>query len=92
MGDLDQPRAPKPPAAVGGLQQLFEILTNEELIATGHGLVSQKAFEPIEQVLWVQRQTIHQVAVAAVAEQHLKQMLHIQLAMAPTPGQVLACK
>ena len=90
MRHLDQPRAPDPTNAIGFFEEILQILPNEQVIPPGHRLIGEKSLQPIQQLLGVNPQKIDQVAVTAVAEQHLEQMLHIKLAMAPTARQVLA--
>ena len=90
VGPIQPAGAPASPAAVGRFQQVFEGITNEQLGAGAAGLVGAKRIEPIEQALGLQRQGIDPGAIARITEQHLHQVLHIHLAMAPAPGLVLA--
>jgi hypothetical protein len=90
VGPIQPAGAPASPATVGGFEQVFEGITNEQLGTGAAGLVGAEGIEPIEQALGLDRQGIHPGAVARITEQHLHQVLHIHLAMAPTPGLVLA--
>jgi hypothetical protein len=90
VGPIQPAGAPTGPASVSRLQQIFEGITNEQLATGAAGLVGAKGIQPIEQALGLERQGIHPGAVARITEQHLHQVLHIHLAMAPAPGLVLA--
>jgi hypothetical protein len=92
VGHLNQARSPERTLAIRLLQQIFKVVTDEQLIAAGHGLIRQKTLQAVEQLLWIQAEGSHQVAITSIAEQHLQQMLHIQLAVAPTTRQILAGK
>ena len=89
MGHLDQAGAPETTTAIGLFQQLLKILTDEQFIAAGHRLISQKSLQLIKQFFAIEAEGIHQLAVMAIAEQHLEQMLHIQLTVTPTAGEIL---
>ena len=90
MGAIQPAGAPAGPAPVGRFQQVLEGITHEQLGAGAAGLVCAEGIEPIEQALRLQRQGIDPGAIARITEQHLHQVLHIQLAMAPPPSLVLA--
>ncbi len=90
MGDVDQAGAPVGTAPVGGLQQVFEGIADEQLSGNGGRLLGAEALQLIQQPVPVGGQGLHPAAVARILEQHLDQMFHIELAMAPAAGLVLA--
>jgi hypothetical protein len=90
VGPIQPAGAPAGPALVGRFEQVFEGITHDQLDAGAAGLVRAEGIEPIEQALRLQRQGIDPGAIARITQQHLHQVLHIHLAMAPTPGLVLA--
>ena len=86
---LQQAIAPALPAAIGGLQQLFEGLADVELAAGGGALVGAKLLQAIQQPITVQGQGVHPALELPIQPQGLQQVLHIQGAMAPAAGLVL---
>ena len=89
MGHLDQTGPPKSALTIRLLQQVFKVVADEQLIAARHGLVGEKPLEAIQQFVRIQAERTHQVAITTIAEQHLEEVLHIQLAMAPAACQIL---
>jgi hypothetical protein len=89
MGDIDQAGAPERAHPIRLFQQGFEILSNEQILAPSHGLLSQKALKSIEQPVHRQRQGPSNPAIALIAEEHLQKMLNIQILMTPTTGHIL---
>jgi hypothetical protein len=71
MGDIDQAGAPERAHPIRLLQQGFEILSNEQILAPSHGLLSQKALESIEQSVHRERQGPSYTPIALIAEEHL---------------------
>jgi len=89
MGDIDQAGAPERAHPIRLLQQGFEILSHEQILAPSHRLLSQKALEAIEQSVHRERQGPNNPAIALIAEEHLQKMLNIQILVTPTTGHIL---
>jgi hypothetical protein len=71
------------------LQQGFEILSHEQILAASHGLFSQKTLELIEQPVNRQWQGPGDTPIALIAKEHLQKMLNIEILMTPTTGHIL---
>ncbi len=80
---------PAPTDGISRIEQLFQVITDEELIASPRGLISQHILQAIQERIDGERQALHQAAAGGIGEQHLNQVLHIQLPMAPATGNVL---
>ena len=89
VGQINQARAPKPPHTIRRLQQAFEIFANEEILAPDGGLLNKKRFELIKETVAGEREHSHLRLITRIGEQHLEQMLHIEISMAPTPRHIL---
>ena len=86
MGHIDQAGAPKGAHPIRLLQQGFEILSHEKILAASHGLLSQKALELIQQPVNRQWQGPSNTPIALVAKEHLQKMLNIEILMTPATG------
>ena len=86
---IDDVAIPAPTDGISRIEQLFQVITDEELIASPRGLISQHILQAIQERIDGERQALHQAAAGGIGEQHLDQVLHIQLPMAPATGNVL---
>ena len=90
MGHIDQSRSPALPGSLRRLQQFLQVLPDEQLIAAAGRLFSEHVLQTVEQILGANRQRRDPAAKSRVTEQHLEQMLHIQLLVAPAAGHILS--
>ena len=86
---IDDVAIPAPTDGISRIEQLFQVITDEELFASPGGLISQHILQAIQERIDGERQALHQAAAGGIGEQHLNQVLHIQLLMAPATGNVL---
>ena len=89
MGYVDQPRSPALAGPLGSVEKLLEIVSDEQRLHTFLGLLREHILKTIQKGIRLHRKGRHPAAEGRVAEQHLDQMLHIQLGMAPATGDVL---
>jgi hypothetical protein len=86
---IDDVAIPAPTDGIRRIEQLFQVVTNEELIASPRGLIGQHILQAIQQRIDGEGQSLHQATTGGIGEQHLDQVLHVQLLMAPATGDVL---
>ena len=89
MRNIDQSRTPALPSPLCRLQQFFKVFPDEQLIATTGRLFGEHVLQTVKQIFGAHGQWRDPAAKSGVTEQHLEQMLHIQLLMAPTAGYIL---
>ena len=90
MGHIDQPRPPAGALAIRGLQKLLEGLADEQLPRSTGGLIGAEVIQLIEQSVAIDRQGIDPAGMARIGEQHLQQVLHVQLLVPPAASLLLA--
>ena len=90
MGDINEARTPLAPLAIGLLQKQFQVLADEQVPGTAGGLIRAEVIQLIQQTRGIEGQGIHPGGVALVIQQHLQQVLHVHLAVAPAAGLLLA--
>ena len=59
LGHINRAIAPATSHLIGGLQQLLEVLTDEQLITARRRLIRQHILQAIEKIVRAQRQRIH---------------------------------
>ena len=89
LRQIDDVTIPAPTDGISRIEQLFQVITDEELIASPRGLIGQHILQAVQERIDGEGQTLHQAAAGGIGEQHLDQMLHVQLLMAPATGNVL---
>ena len=89
LRQIDDGAIPAPTDGISRIEQLFQVITDEELSASPRGLIGQHILQAIQERIDGEGQALHQAAAGGIGEQHLDQVLHVQLLMAPATGDVL---